>query len=100
MAKQEVIKASTFSEVGELGQNYDPDFDRDLELLFLRTSLTHTALAAFLGVSYVTYCNWRKGRYKGLNNFAKYAIDVYTLLSDADLMKLVGQRKHLWEKQS
>lgn len=98
MSKPPVTKATSFSEIGELGDKYDAEFDRDLELLFLRTGLTHTAVAAFLGVSYVTYCNWRKGRYQGLNNFPKFAVDAYTRLTDGELKVLIDQRKHLWEK--
>jgi DNA-binding XRE family transcriptional regulator len=72
--------------------HYDKQFETSLEKLFLRLGLSRTGFAEFLGVSYVTYCNWRNGRYEKVNDFPKNSIGAYLRLSDEDLQELVAER--------
>lgn len=74
-------------------EHYDKEFVTALEELYDRTGIQkQTAFAEFLGISYVTYCNWRTGNYSTRNNFHKLAVEAYLLLSDKHLKALVAQR--------
>lgn len=62
-----------------------------LEELFKRTGIEQrTAFAAFLGVNYVTYCNWRAGH--TVTRVVQFAVEGYSQLSDQALKKLVVER--------
>lgn len=98
MATKKPVEPTLFSDIKQVHENYDPAFAADLELLFLRTNLTHRDLAAFLGVSNMTYCNWRNGRYKGDNNLPKFAVDAYCRLDDQTLADLIEERRYLFWK--
>ncbi len=72
---------------------YEDKFVVDLEKLFGRfVNLTRKEFASFLGVSYVTYCNWRTGRYTNANKLPEYAIEGYLKLSTTALNDLLASR--------
>jgi hypothetical protein len=73
--------------------HFDKSFAAKLEQLYVSTGLVNrTSFAQFLGVSYVTYCNWRNGRHQKTNEFPKYSIDAYLRLSEKELRALVVER--------
>lgn len=75
-------------------KHFDKEFAANLEALFARSGIeSRTDFAEFLGVSYVTYCNWRNGRYAAINDFYSNSIEAYLKLSDLQLQTLVRARK-------
>jgi hypothetical protein len=69
------------------------EFVSDLETLMDLTGIEkHTAFAEFLGVTYMTYCNWRNHKNVASINFHKYAIEAYLRLPERELRALVRER--------
>ena len=71
----------------------DDEFLDNLEKLFEATGITkRTAFADFLGITYMTYCNWRNNNSVASLNFHNYAIEAYLKLPAHELKALVRER--------
>lgn len=81
---------------GDRGDHFDAQFVKQLEELYERlggeAELTRTDFAEkFLGVTYVSYCNWRRGEYP-VNAMSRNSIESYVKHSDAELKRILKQR--------
>lgn len=71
----------------------ETDFVANLEGLFKLTGIdSRTKFAEFLGVTYMTYCNWRNNNNVASLNFHNYAIEAYLKLPARELKALVRER--------
>lgn len=66
-----------------------------LEQLYQRcvelVGTNRTSFPALIGVTYVTYCNWRAGRYP-VDQFTRFSVEAHLALGDATLRQLLKAR--------
>lgn len=78
--------------VTDRDEYFDASTVKKLEELYERTELgNRTHFAKFLGVHYVTYCNYRRGRNR-IPEPVKQLVKQYLKMSDKELKWVISER--------